>query len=114
MLNLEPVSLGGLRDSTATKSRILANPYLTIGCGGCFYRYKMEILSFVLTADVKDSIIEIPAGGSILTAQQIELIKKADSLITIDNIRARTPDGRNVKLPSIVIYIKKDELQENP
>jgi hypothetical protein len=31
---------------------------------------------------------------------------KAGRLVTIDNIRATGPDGRNRKLPSLVYYIK--------
>ena len=31
---------------------------------------------------------------------------KAGKLVTVDNIRAQGPDGRNRKLPSLVYYIK--------
>ena len=105
------LSLGGIESGiTTTKEKILSNPFLVIDCKGCYYKLRIQIVSFVLTVDINEHIAEAPGTGNQLTEKQIELIKKADDLLTIDNIRAVSPDGRNVKLPSLVIYIKKDEL----
>jgi GldM C-terminal domain len=110
------ISLGGLpenSDRKQTKRDILATPFLLRYCPDSIYHYtpKFEVVSFEISVDIKDSVVTEPAKGNYLSEKQIELIKHAneDGILTIDNIRVKGTDGRSVKLPSIVIYIKKEE-----
>lgn len=114
-LEYSQLSLGGIQSgSITTKEKILANPFLSLECKGCYYRHGFQIVSFVLTVDVNEHIEEAPGTGNQLSERQITMVKNAGELLTIDNIRATGPDGKSRKLPSLVFYIKKDELQENP
>ncbi len=68
-----------------------------------------RVASFTLTADTDDGdIVEAACTGNTWSAQAQQIIRglKAGKLVTIDNIRAIGPDGRNRRLPSLVYYIK--------
>lgn len=73
------------------------------------FELQYRVASFTLTADTDDGdIVEANCTGNTWSAQAQQIIKglKAGKLVTIDNIRAIGPDGRNRKLPSLVYYIK--------
>ncbi|MES1214242.1 MAG: gliding motility protein GldM [Bacteroidota bacterium] len=70
---------------------------------------KYSVVSFTLTADNADGDIdEAPCTGNLWSPKAQTMIKNLQPgrLVTIDNIRAVGPDGRNQKLPSLVYYIK--------
>lgn len=70
---------------------------------------RYTVTSFTLTSDTDDGdIVEANCTGNTWSAQAQGILKglKAGKLVTIDNIRAQGPDGRNRKLPSLVYYIK--------
>ena len=70
---------------------------------------KYTVTSFTLTADTDDGdIIEARCTGNTWSAQAQGVLKglKAGKTVTIDDIRAQGPDGRNRHLPSLVYYIK--------
>jgi gliding motility-associated protein GldM len=73
------------------------------------FELKYTVTSFTLTADTDDGdIIEARCTGNTWSAQAQGLLKglKAGKTVTIDDIRAQGPDGRNRRLPSLVYYIK--------
>jgi GldM C-terminal domain len=109
LVEYTPLSLGEIESgATTTKENIVANPFLIFKCNGCYYNPRIQIVSFVLTVDINEQIVEVPGTGNQLSEKQITLVKKANDILTIDNIRAISPEGKNVRLPSIVIYIKKE------
>ncbi len=68
-----------------------------------------RVTSFTLTSDTDDGdIVEANCTGNTWSAQAQGILRglKAGKLVTIDNIRAQGPDGRNRKLGSLVYYIK--------
>jgi hypothetical protein len=70
---------------------------------------KYSVVSFTLTADNADGDIdEAPCTGNLWSPKAQTMIRNLQTgrLVTIDNIRAVGPDGRNQKLPSLVYYIK--------
>jgi gliding motility-associated protein GldM len=73
------------------------------------FELSYRVTSFTLTSDTDDGdIVEANCTGNTWSAQAQGIMKslKAGKLVTIDNIRAQGPDGRNRKLPSLVYYIK--------
>lgn len=73
------------------------------------FELQYRVTSFTLTADTDDGdIIEANCTGNTWSGQAQGILRglKAGKLVTIDNIRAQGPDGRNRKLPSLVYYIK--------
>ncbi|MBS1655082.1 MAG: hypothetical protein JSU05_09565, partial [Bacteroidetes bacterium] len=70
---------------------------------------KYSVTSFSISADTDEGDVEeAPCTGNTWSDKALTMIKnlKAGKLVTIDNIRAVGPDGRNMKLPSLVYYIK--------
>ena len=68
-----------------------------------------RVTSFTLTSDTDDGdIVEARCTGNTWSAQAQGVLRnlKAGKTVTIDEIRAQGPDGRNRKLPSLVYYIK--------
>ena len=74
------------------------------------FEIQYEIISFTLTFDGdQDKIIEFNCQGSTfpsIARQSIYQNIKPGSLVTIDNIRVKGPDGKERKIPSLVYYIK--------
>jgi gliding motility-associated protein GldM len=73
------------------------------------FELKYTVTSFTLTADTDDGdIAEANCTGNAWSAQAQQILKglKAGKTVTVDNIRAKGPDGRNRPLPSLVYYIK--------
>lgn len=70
---------------------------------------KYQVTSYTLTADDENGdIIEAPCQGYEFSPKARGLINniKPGSMITVENIRATGPDGRNIKLPGLTYYIK--------
>ncbi|ANE52492.1 gliding motility protein GldM [Flavisolibacter tropicus] len=70
---------------------------------------KYTVTSFTLTGDTEEGdLIEAACTGNTWSAQARSLINrlKPGATITVDGIRALGPDGRSMKLPSLVYYIK--------
>jgi gliding motility-associated protein GldM len=73
------------------------------------FELQYRVTSFTLTSDTDDGdIVEARCTGNTWSAQAQGVLKglKAGKTVTIDEIRAQGPDGRNRKLPSLVYYIK--------
>ena len=73
------------------------------------FELSYRVTSFTLTSDTDDGdIVEASCTGNTWSTQAQGILKglKAGKLVTLDNIRAQGPDGRNRKLPSLVYYIK--------
>jgi len=72
------------------------------------FELKYSVTSFTLVADTDDGdIIEIPCTGNTWSPQAKAQISrlKANSLVTIENIKAIGPDGRTRKLPALLYNI---------
>ena len=70
---------------------------------------RYTVTSFTLTADNDDGDIdEAACTGNMWSpkAQQIINGMKPGRMVTVENIRATGPDGRNQKLPGLTYYIK--------
>ena len=103
------VSYGGLKDSTATVSQLLANPFLYIDIPGSFYKHNYSITSFSAIFINRDAdSVRASAVGNLLTTEQKELIKKLlpGNKILFDQIYAISPDGRRRKLQPFIITVK--------
>jgi hypothetical protein len=70
---------------------------------------KYSVTSFIITGETGDGdLIEAPVRGNTWDSRAAGVVRgvKPGQTITIDDIRAVGPDGRNRKLPSLVYYIK--------
>lgn len=82
-----------------------------IGCGvkGFPFDIKYQVTRFTVSADTDDGYIdEAPCTGNMWSAKAQQIIRnlKAGRTVTIDDLYAQGPDGRSMKLPSLVYYIK--------
>jgi gliding motility-associated protein GldM len=72
-------------------------------------KLQYTVTSFTLTADDDEgNIQEAPCQGNTWSPKALSIIKGLTSgrTVTIDNIRAVGPDGKNRKIPGLVYYIK--------
>lgn len=104
----------------ATIGGVISNENMTVGqlraqtgVGAFIQNFplnlKYQVTGFTLTADNDDGDIDEAACQGYLwspKAQQMINNMKAGRMITVENIRATGPDGRNVKLPGLTYYIK--------
>ncbi|HEX7847070.1 MAG TPA: gliding motility protein GldM [Chitinophagaceae bacterium] len=104
----------------ATIGGVMSNENMTVGqlkaqtgVGAFIQNFplnlKYTVTSFTLTADNEDGDIDEAACQGYQwspKAQQMINNMKAGRMITVENIRATGPDGRNVKLPGLTYYIK--------
>jgi len=70
---------------------------------------RYNVTSFTLTADDADgNIDEAACTGYLWSPKALNMIKnlQAGRMVTVENIRATGPDGRNQKLPGLTYYIK--------
>ena len=71
---------------------------------------KYTVTSFTLSTDSDDGdIVETQCQGNAFSPRAMEIIRtqvKPGKTVYIDNIRVLGEDGRNVKVPSLVYYIK--------
>lgn len=74
------------------------------------FELKYTVTSFVISADDPNTgdIIEAPCQGNTWSPAALALLRnlKAGGTVTVDQIRVVGEDGRNVKVPSLVYYIK--------
>jgi hypothetical protein len=74
------------------------------------FEVRNEIVSYAFALeDDKGGVIEVNNEGSAFTAQTkqyIEQYLKPGKTVTVDKIRANSADGRVIKLPALVYYIK--------
>lgn len=82
-----------------------------VGCGvkGFPFDIKYTVTGFTLTADTDDGYLdEAVVSGNTFNAKAQQILRnlKAGRLVTIGEIRAQGPDGRTMKLPDLVYYIK--------
>lgn len=107
----DPVATVG---SYASGDNVPAGAFKAQGGVGAYVKdfpfdLRYTVTSFTLSADTDDGdIVEANCTGNTWSAQAQGIMRsiKAGKLVTIDNIRAQGPDGRNRKLPSLVYYIK--------
>lgn len=71
---------------------------------------KYEVLNYTITFDDGNGGVKTAdsqgASFSTETRQYIDLYATPGKTITVDNIRAKDPGGRELKIPSLVYYIK--------
>ena len=71
---------------------------------------KYTVTQFTFSTDTDDGhIAETTCTGNAFSPRAMEIIRtqvKANKTVYIDNIRVQGEDGRNVKVPSLVYYIK--------
>ncbi|WP_276499944.1 gliding motility protein GldM [Terrimonas pollutisoli] len=70
---------------------------------------KYSVTSFTIAADnAEGDIDEAACQGNLWSPKALQIVRGLgpNRTVTIDNIRAVGPDGRNQKLPSLVYYIK--------
>ena len=73
------------------------------------FELQYRVVSFTLTADTEDGDIKEAACTGNTWSPSAQAILKGltpGRTVTIDGIRAQGPDGRTMKLPSLVYYIK--------
>jgi gliding motility-associated protein GldM len=107
-------------DPVATVGGIMSNENMTAGqfkaqSGvGAFIKdfplkLQYTVTSFTLTADDENGDIqEAPCTGNTWSPKALSIIRglAPGRTVTIDNIRAVGPDGKNRKIPGLVYYIK--------
>ncbi len=106
--DLTVATIAKMYGKTISRDTLLNHPFLSATPPGCFLKDCYQVVSFILTVVIKDSVIDASVTGNQFSAKQIELIRNADksSYLTIDNIRALFPDGRARKFPSFWIIIE--------
>ena len=106
----DPVlQLGAIKDSVASISEILINPFLHLFRENCFYKKQFMITSFRATFIGYDlDSVNTKATGNLLTQEQIDHIKKLRrrDKIFFNEIYAFGPDSRRRKLNPFTITIK--------
>ena len=95
-------------DKTISRDTLLLHPFLSVTPPGCLLKDCYQVVSFDLSVEIKDSVINASATGNQFSAKQVELIRNADksSLLVIENIRVLFPDGRSRKLIPFLIKIE--------
>lgn len=75
------------------------------------FEQKFEISGFKLVlADNKGNIKSIECQGALFSSdakKNIEQYVKAGDIVTIENIRAKNPEGKEFKIPSLLFNIKE-------
>jgi hypothetical protein len=93
-----------------TKGAIMAQGGVGAGIKDFPFELSYDVVSFTFTCDTENGdIVSIPCGGAsfsqaVRNAMSANL--KNGSLVTIDDIRVKGPDGRTSPAPSLIYYIK--------
>jgi hypothetical protein len=97
-----------LRNTSASVSRILLNPYLRIVIPGANYRISGTIISFRTTFVINGDSTTLSCSGNVICPEQKKIIQTliADDTIWFNDIRGNYADGRTVKFPSFWIKIE--------
>ncbi|RYZ42604.1 MAG: gliding motility protein GldM, partial [Sphingobacteriales bacterium] len=83
-----------------------------VGAGIKNFPFELEynVVSYTFTCDTDDGDVATAKGsGAAFSGEvrnQINRHVKADRMVTIDDIMVKGPDGRTIKSPSLVYYIK--------
>jgi hypothetical protein len=95
--------------STVSGDSLLKNPFLSYSIPDCYFKLDFEIISYNITIDSANSILEHSTTGSRFSEAFIKHLKTnktAGALLTFDNIRVKGWDGRLSRIPGIVLYLK--------
>jgi hypothetical protein len=105
----KPVAtLSGMHDTTVSKNRILANPFISVIIPNCLYQHGFYVISFqAIFIDGNDSTYTI-ARSNYLSEEQIRLVKSENQFnkIYFNGIRALCPECRTQALPPFWIKIE--------
>lgn len=101
-------SLNGLYNVSVSKSRILANPFLTIVHPKSYYKHEYRIVSFTMSCVQESDSVTVFAQGDLLNNEQLRLIRRlyAGDTIHFENIRIVSPYSRTATIPSFSIKIE--------
>lgn len=104
-------SVGGFVSGAYVNSDVFrSQPGLGIYIANAPFEMKYEVLSFsVVLADDKGKIKTIPCNGDLFSPeakQNLSQYVKPGDIVTIENIRVKAPNGKEVKLPSLLYNIK--------
>lgn len=104
-------SVGGFVSGAYVDSKAFCSqPGLGIYVANAPFEMKYEVLSFTLVlADDKGGIKRADCNGAMFSPeakQNLNLYGKPGNLVTIENIRVKAPNGKEVKLPSLIYNIQ--------
>jgi hypothetical protein len=104
-------SVGGFLSGAYINSDVFrSHPGLGIYVANCPFEIKYEVVSFtVVLADDKGGIKKVDCNGAVFSPeakQNLNQYVKSGDIVTIENIWAKEPDGRKLKLPSLLYNIK--------
>lgn len=103
------IRLAGIRDTAATISQILANPFLISEIRGSYYKSPVYITSFTATfIGANFDSVRTEAIGHLLTQEQFGVVKqlRRGDKILFNDIYFFWPDSRKRKYSPFVIVIK--------
>ncbi len=86
-----------------------AQPGVQAGIKNFPFELSYDVVSFTFTCDTDDDIVVIPAQGAAFAGAVRSAINthvQPGRMVTLDDIRVKGPDGRTIKAPSLVYYIK--------
>ena len=86
-----------------------AQPGVQAGIKNFPFELEYNVVSYTFTCDTDDDIVTIPAQGAAFSGAVRNAINthvQPGRMVTFDDIRVKGPDGRTIKAPSLVYYIK--------
>jgi gliding motility-associated protein GldM len=86
-----------------------AQPGVQAGIKNFPFELEYNVISYTFTCDTDDDIVSIPAQGAAFQGavrNAIQTHVQPGRMVTIDDIKVKGPDGRTIKAPSLVYYIK--------
>lgn len=100
--------LGDITDSIITVREILINSFVRAISPDCFYKIRFWITSFSADIIHDGETVFTTAYGSLLTQEQLKLIKTLvqGDQIYFHSMRSTGPDNRGKLLPAFRVYIK--------
>lgn len=70
------------------------------------YDVKFHVTQFTVAAYIKDTVTEAVSTSDQFTAEQKDIIKKANKFVIIKDIKAQSPDGTEFDLQSTAFIVK--------
>lgn len=106
-----PIAVVGTYESGSNVPAGAFRAQAGVGAGIKDFPFELQyrVTRFVISADSDDGYIDdAPCQGNTWSAEARRIVNnlKPGKTVTIDDIYAQGPDGRNQKLPSLVYYIK--------
>lgn len=94
--------------STITKDSLLKVPYLSLDIPGSFLKSTYTILTYTITIDDGDELVSFKSENAQFPSAFLEHLSnnKNGTIITMDNITVKNPEGRPGKMPFITLYLK--------